>query len=64
MELTVTLNTQITCILKDQSETSIEQMQTETYRKLLTELIRNKLHVDDVLIEDLKIFISKEDENA
>lgn len=64
MELTVTLNTQITCILKGQSETSIEQMQTETYRKLLTELIRDKLHADDVLINDMKIFISKEDENA
>ena len=64
MELTVTLNAQITCILKDQSETSIAQIQTETYRKLLTELIRDELHVDDVLIDDMKIFISKEDEDA
>lgn len=60
-ELTLTMNAEITAIVKDIPKEMIVSKNPEDAVPKIEAMIKESLGVDDVHVRDFKVFVSKED---
>ena len=62
-EFTVTMNAQITIILKDKEEEQVVPFDDDKKKRLET-AIKELLNVDDAIVSDYKVFMMDNEDNA